>query len=203
MRQSTEEVLIALDVPRHQVPLTTKFRSTWLVASQSTLRNCGFFDRYAQLLPEAHREVLLTTVVGTWVPIDAALAHYRACEGLALSSAEQYEIGRILSGPMNNTLLGLAGHVAREAGATPWLPLSQVRRIWERLWVGGAIVVYKEGPKQARIEMVACELARVPYFRAGLRGVLAAVGEKFCKKLYIKEVPTRDPTAIVFRASWV
>ncbi|HWL89399.1 MAG TPA: hypothetical protein VNO21_26525 [Polyangiaceae bacterium] len=203
MPASTDEVFVGLDVPRHLVPLTTKFRSTWIVASQGALRTRGFFDRYMKLLPEAQRDAVLTTVVGTWIPVELAVAHYTACDRLALSSSEQYEIGRILTGPMNNSLLGFTGHLAREAGATPWTLLAHVRRIWERMWVGGAIAVYKEGPKQARVELVACALAPVPYFRTAMRGVLAAVGEKFCTKLYLKEIPTRDPTAMVYRGSWV
>ncbi|HWL87140.1 MAG TPA: hypothetical protein VNO21_15150 [Polyangiaceae bacterium] len=204
MRGIIEEVVVPLDVPRHRVPPTTKFRSTWIVASQNALRDCGFFDRYMGLLPDPHRERLLTTVVGTWLPIDVAFTHYTACDGLGLSTQDVQNIGRILTRHLNNAFVSVAGRFAKEVGATPWTPLSYARRVWDRMCVGGAVAVYKEGPKEARLEVVGCTLAPIPYFRAGLLDIGLGLGKLFCDTMYVKEVPSRlAPTTIVYRASWV
>ncbi|WP_394825260.1 hypothetical protein [Pendulispora albinea] len=203
MRESSEEIVVALDVPRNRLPPTTKFRSTWIVASQNALRNCGYFDRYLSLLPEAHRQALTTTVVGGWLPIEVALAHYLACDRMGLDTDAIAQIGEILTRHLNNTFLSIAGRFAKQVGATPWVPLSYSRRIWDRMCIGGAIVVYKEGPKEARVEVLECALAAIPYFRAGLRDIGMGVGKLFCDVLYVKELPRRSPTTIVYRASWV
>ena len=50
--------LVPLPAPRSQVPNATHFRSTWLTASQGTLRTRGLRERYeAQVAPE-HREAV-------------------------------------------------------------------------------------------------------------------------------------------------
>jgi len=203
MRGIAEETVVALDVPRNRVPPTTKFRSTWIVASQNALRDCGFFDRYAKLLGETHRETLLTTVVGTWLPVNMAIAHYTACDALGLSEGEIKTIGKILTRHLNNAFVSVAGRFAREVGATPWLPLSHARRVWDRMCMGGAIAVYKEGPKEARVEVLGCTLGHIPYFRDGLRDLGSSLGALFCDVMYVKHVPIlSQPTNIVYRASW-
>ena len=59
------------------------------------------------------------------------------------------------------------------------------------------------GPKEARVEFLSCSLAKIPYFRAGLQGVLLGIGELFTKKIYVVEAPSPAPTTMVFRGSWV
>jgi len=199
-----EEIVVGLDVPPNRVPPTTKFRSTWIVASQNALRDCGFFDRYTKLLPDTHREELMTTVVGAWLPIAVAIAHYTTCERLGLSQRDTQNIAHILARHLNNAFVSVAGRFAKQVGATPWLPLSHSRRIWDRMCVGGGVAVYKEGPKEARIEVLQCTLAHIPYFRAGLLDIGLGLGKLFCDTMYAKQAPTRGSvTTIVYRASWV
>ncbi|WP_394835240.1 hypothetical protein LVJ94_52955 [Pendulispora rubella] len=203
MRGIAEEIVVALDVPRNRVPLTTKFRSTWIVASQNALRDCGFFDRYTKLLSQVHRDILLTAVVGTWLPVSVAVAHYSACDELGLSEGDIKTIGTILTRHLNNAFVSVAGRFARQVGATPWLPLSYARRVWDRMCTGGAIAVYKEGPKEARVEVLGCTLGHIPYFREGLRDLGSGLGALFCEAMYVKLLPTaKEPTTIVYRASW-
>src|SRR5882762_1554521 len=104
MRGSAAEILVGLEVPRHLVAETTRFRSTWLVASQNALRDCGYFDRYTDLLPEEHREALMMPVVGKWLDGGVVVAHYTACERLQLSAEERVAIARALVRPGISTL---------------------------------------------------------------------------------------------------
>ncbi len=204
MRGNAAEILVGLEVPRHLVTETTRFRSTWLVASQNALRDCGFFDRYIELLPEAHREALLTPVVGKWLDGTVVLAHYTACEQLALSAEERVTIARTLVRPGMSTLFAVTGHLARQVGVTPWTPLAYARRLWERLCVGGAVAVYKEGPKEVRVELLGLTLAAIPYFRLTLRELALLVGSMFCRTLYVREIyDPAEPTTLVYRGSWV
>ena len=174
------------------------------MSSQNTLRTCGHYERYLSLLPAEHRETLSMMIVGGWVPIDVAVAHYQTCEALDLPSEERVAIGKAVSKHLDNTLLSAAVRLATQSGATVWTPLSQFYRLWNRMFVGGGIIVYKLGPKEARIEILSCTLASIPYFRVGLQGVLLGIGEMFSQRLYVREVPrVPSPTSIIFRASWV
>lgn len=199
-----EEVFVPLPAPKHQLPPTTQFRSTWIVSSQNTLRERGHYDRYVELLPPELRETITMTIVGAWLPIEHAVAHYTACDRLELSAADRVELGRAVTKHLDQTLLSTAARLATSAGATVWTPLGQIRRLWERMFVGGGMAVYKLGPKETRIEVHGCALAPIAYFRTGLQGVLQGIGERFCQKLYVSEIPRMTtPTSIAYRGSWV
>lgn len=174
------------------------------MSSQNTLRTCHHHERYLSLLPVEHREALSMMMVGEWLPIEIAVAHYQACEALELPGEERVAIGKAVSKHLDHTLLSTAVRLATQTGATVWTPLSQFYRLWNRMFVGGGIIIYKLGPKEARIEILSCTLASIPYFRAGLQGVLLGIGEMFAQRLYVREVPrVPNPTTIIFRASWV
>lgn len=203
-REIEEEVFLPLPMPRRLIEPTSKFKSTWIVSSQNAIRARGLFDRYLAAIPAEHKEALELAIVGSWLPIEVAIAHYQACDQLELSAADQLELGRNVSKQLERTLLGTAVRVARQAGVSVWTPLSQLHRLWDRMFIGGGAAVYKVGPKEARIEVVSCSLAHISYFRTGLRGVLLGIGSVFTQKLYVNEVPSRStPDSIVFRGSWV
>lgn len=192
-------------MPRRLIEPTSQFKSTWIVSSQNALRSRGLIAKYLSLLDPKFREQLELAIVGTWLPINVAVAHYKACDSLGLTAAEQLEMGREVSRHLERTLLGTAVRVARQAGVTMWTPLGQLHRLWDRMFIGGGAAVYKLGPKEAHIEFVGCSLASVPYFRTGLRGVLIGVGSAFSQKLYVTELvrPAPFSDTIVFRGSWV
>lgn len=200
---SGEEVFLSLHVPRHELKPATSFRSTWVVSSQNTLKERGHYDHYTTILTSEHREALTMMVAGAWIPIEVASAHYEACEALALPTAERLAIGRAVSKHLDHTLLSAAVHLATQSGATLWTPLAQFHRFWTRMFVGGGAVIYKLGPKEARIEILGCPMAHIPYFRVGLHGVLLGIGEMFSKRVYLREQRSKTPLTITFRASWV
>ena len=79
-----EEELHPLPAPLAELSLVKEVRGTTLVSSLRGVRDGGHFGAYlANLLPE-YREVIPLVVAGEWVPIDVALAHYRACDALGL-----------------------------------------------------------------------------------------------------------------------
>jgi hypothetical protein len=204
MRSGVEEVFLALPSPRDRLAPTTSFRSTWLVSSLETLRAHDLVERYFELLPAEHEPAMRSIIAGAWVPIDLAIAHYETCDRLGLTPGEQLRIAREVTGRSQSTVLSFATSLARGVGATPWTALGHFQRLWDRMFEGGGVAVYKLGPKEVRIEMLGCRLAHVQYFRAGLRGVVLGVGELFARTIYVTEVPTpKEPTSIVFRGSWV
>jgi hypothetical protein len=199
-----EEVFLPFPRPRATIADATRFRSTWLTASQAALRERGHGDAYVLHLDAAHKDALLTVVPGIWVPMDLARAHYTACDALALSTEELIDVGMGATRRVNATALSLAVRLAKGSGVTPWTILAQVQRLWDRTSDGGGIAVYKLGPKEARVEVVGYPLAYLRYNRITFRGIVGAVIELFCQKAYVREVPKLcDRRSLGFVLSWV
>ena len=172
--------------------------------SNHAVREHGRYDRYRALLAPEHRETLESMVVGGWAPIDVAIAHDEACDGLGFTAAEQLDIGRSVTRRLQGTLLTAAVRLATHSGADVWTVIRNIHRLWDRMFIGGGLAVYRLGPKEARLEVLGCSLAPIAYFRNGLQGVLHGIGALFARKIYVSEV-TREATqtTIVYRGSWV
>jgi hypothetical protein len=197
------ETFVALPGPRATIPSASHFRSTWLGSSINSLRHRGYFDRYVALLPDEHRATILESVAGIWLPIDVAVAHYGACEALALSRRDAWEIGVEVTRRVHGTSFSLAIRLAKQAGVTPWTILAQLPRLWERVWRGGGVAVHKAGPKEAILEVVHWRLAAIPYVRHTMPAVVHGVVEMFCSKAYVREVPEMtSPTSLGMRLQW-
>jgi hypothetical protein len=190
--------------PRDQIADAKHFRSTWLTASQATIRQRGLGAAYEAAIDPKHRAAVLSAVPGVWLPMDVAAAHYLACDHLELPESELVEIGRLAMRRANATALTFVSHLAQGAGVTPWTALSQVQRFWSATCDDGAIGVARLGPKEAKAEVVGYPLAWIRYNRVTFRGILLGCIELFCQKAYVKEVSKRcDKRTLVLRASWV
>jgi hypothetical protein len=169
--------------------MATYFRTTWLGSSLLALRERGHFDRYLTFLPPQHHDAILTSVAGSWLPVEVAVEHYRACDRLMLSKAEMWEIGLDVTRRVHGTSLALMIRLAKQSGVTPWAALAQLNRLWERIWRGGGCAVYKAGPKEAIVEVIQWPCAEIPYVRRTIPSVLLGVMELFCNKAYVSDVP--------------
>jgi hypothetical protein len=202
-RDVEEEVFLPFPGPVDALPPVSQCKSTLLVASVRTLREQGYFDRYSALLDPGFREAVLSTIAGVWLPIDAAVAHYRAIDYLGLTSGEQVALGGAVSERLGSSVFGTIATLAKTSGVTPWTGLRYFQRFFDRFFVGGGTCVTKLGPKDARIEIVGLPLARIPYFVNSYRGLIEALGFLFCRKLFVTVLPRANATTIVFRGSWV
>jgi hypothetical protein len=183
--------------------MATQFRSTWLGSSLLALRERNYFERYSSLLPEAHRAPILEAVAGAWLPIDVCVAHYRACDALGLSKREAWEIGMEVTRKVHGTSLALAFRLAKQAGMTPWSILAQLPRLWDRVWQGGGLAVYRRGPKEAVVELIQWPPAGIAYVRHSIPAVVLGVVELFCTKAYVTEVAAmKSDSAIGMRLQW-
>ncbi len=185
------------DVPASQA------RSTLITTSIQAMRSRGRFAAYEEGIPPPLRETVLTVVAGAWIPIEVALAHYTACDGLALPTQEQFAIGMEVGRRVQGTMLGLVVRTAKQAGLTPWMGLSHSGRLYERLFQGGSVKLTKLGPKEARLELVNNYLCSLAYFRNGFRGIVAAGAQLFCEKVYAHELPRfTSETTFGINISW-
>jgi hypothetical protein len=180
----------------------THVRSTWLTSSITALRDRGYFDRYAALLPKEAREQILTQIAGTWLPVSIAVTHYDACERLGLTAMEQIAIGKAVEDVARKTMLGMLVNIARGAGVTPWTAFAQQQRMWERAWRGGSVGVSKLGPKEALIEVVGWPCARFMYCRNALRGILLAQTGLLARAVFVNEQRVKRPDALAYRVAW-
>jgi hypothetical protein len=199
-----DELFLPFPVPRARVPDATHLRSTWLSSSFHAVKARGLVGRYLEILPREHHDVMMSTVAGTWVPMEIALAHYRACSALGLSRAGSTEIGLEVTRKVHGTTLSLAVRLARQAGVTPWTVFAQLHRLWDRVWMGGGIAVYQVGPKEAVLEAIRWRCAEIPYVRQTMPAVVHGVVEMFCKKAYVHEAPElTSATSLGIRVQWV
>jgi len=194
------EIVLAFPTPCSTV---RHARSTILLGSIASLRQAGHYDRYVAALRPEHRDVLLQAVAGTWVPLEAARAHYRACESLDLSPDAEVELGRGVFDRTGDTMFGTAIRLAKVAGATPWTLMPHLQRFWERGFDGGGLRVTRLGPKEARIDLVQCPLTEGRYFRHAVRGIFGAVLQLFCTRMYMQEPPgARAAGAMSLKSQW-
>lgn len=180
-------------------------RSTLIQSSLNTLRQRGHFERYASLIEAQHRERILGSLAPEWLPIDVAVAHYAACDALQMGQNELQEIGEEVGNRIQGTFLGTIVRRARAVGLTPWIPLVQIGRLWERLFEGGAPALFKVGPKDALVDMHHLTLCRFAYFRAAFCGVLTS-GIKLGagRAVHTRILDLREPDRRMrVRAEWV
>jgi hypothetical protein len=174
------------------------------MSSYSTVRELGKADAYLANLPTRYRPVILEAVVGTWVPIEAAVAHYTACDTLDLSGEVQLAMGRRVGDRIQGTVLGTVVRMAKEAGVSPLTVLPHWQRFWNRVFDGGGLYANKLGPKEVEMGMRGVPLADCTYFRVAVRGLMMGMLDLFCRKSYVREQgpEKRKPGSGTFRIQW-
>jgi hypothetical protein len=181
----------------------TRVRSTLLASSLLSLRERGLMREYEKLLPAELHDAVLNAVTGSWLPVEVAMAHYRAADALQRPVPEQYAAGEYVAARIQNSVLGTLVRVAKGAGVTPWTGLEYFPRLWDRLLMGGSPAVYQLGPKEARVEIHGVPMVEFACFRNGWRGMFGSSGQLFANKIFVHEIPrytTKTDTA--FRVSW-
>lgn len=196
-----EEIVVPFPAPRERLRLAVKIRSTLIASSVRAIRERGRFDDYVAQLPDAWRDLPVRAIVGAWLPIDAGLAHYRACDALGFSVRDQVANGRETGDRIHGTFLGTMVRAAKTVGVTPWSALSYTPKLYERLFDGGGFCITKIGPKDAHAEMACNPLAANAYFRNAHRGLWQAAIDLFCEKSYVTEMG-RTGDSYTVRISW-
>jgi hypothetical protein len=178
-------------------------RSTVLIGSIDSMRESPRWDDYAKALDAPFRETLLTSVAATWIPIDVAAAHYRACDSLGLSVEEQVTNGRKTFARAGGVIFGTVMKMAKEAGVTPWTLMSQFPRFWARSYDGGGVQVRKVGPKEAYVDVIRAPLFASRYHRNAVRGLIVSAIDLFCTKAYMTERLGEPPhDGVAYRVQW-
>lgn len=194
------EVVLRFPEP---IPALRHIRSTLIHGGIASLRAAGMYDAYVAVVPAEVRVEIETSFAGMWIPVETALTHYFACDALGLSQESVARLGRGTFERTKGLLLGTAIGLARTAGVTPWSFLPHLQRFWLRGLDGGGIQAIRVGPKEARLEVVACALLRSQYFRGALRGLVASLFELVSQKVYVHEEALGAETTLALRVQWV
>jgi len=160
-------------------------------------------DRYVELLPPALRNRVFAITALEWIALDDALACYAACDALDLPGEQQREIGRVVSSANNGALLETLARLAGKLGATPWLTLRNMDKVWLRSNRGGGVAVYKVSDRSARIELWRVPLVVSPFFCVSLCGAVEGGLELFRRSASVveaREEHRRD--GLTLTASW-
>jgi hypothetical protein len=181
---------------------TTHIRSTLLMSSQATLRSEMLFDRYWQALGSDVREELTQLGAPSWMPLRVGLAHYQACDELALSDEQVVAMCERVSASREGTFLGVAMNLARGAGVTPHTMAAHAPRIWTRAFMGGAIRGTQLGPKDLRVDIERWPFARIPYCRHAVRGLCLGLAKLVVRTAYAKPLPGGDRDSVSLLLSW-
>jgi len=190
-------------LPTAEFSPVTCVRSTLLASSLQAIRERGAVEAYTGALPLRYHDQVLRTLAPVWLPIDAALAHYRAVDSLCLPEDEVLNIGRSVGDRLHGTFLGTLIRGARHAGLTPWSVASKVERVWSRVFEGGAIGVKRLGPKEGMLSIRGLPLLAIDYFRIGCRGVICAGVECVARRCYVRETGRHlEPDGADFLISW-
>jgi len=166
----------------------TAVRSTVLRASLENVREARLYAAYAKAMPPPMLEQLEQSIVGTWLPMPVATAHYAACDTLNVSPERAAAFGRSTVEKIGPTLMGTGLKMLKRGGATPWTVCAQFQRFWSRGYLGSSVGVYRAGPKDCRIVVAGISLSASPFFRAAVRGLVTSILEVFCTKAYGRDV---------------
>jgi hypothetical protein len=189
--------------PKHRAPVATEFRSTWLASSLRALRERHLLESYFAALTPAYSDIVRSSIAGAWLPIDVAIAHYHACDGLGLSTLDQLAIGAEVTRFAQTTSFGLTLRIATEMGVTPWACFQVQQRLWRAVWRGGDVSVFRLGPREARVEILGWPCSAIAYCRIAMRGMLNAQTALFCRKSYVAEVSSLcTASTLGYRVAW-
>jgi hypothetical protein len=183
----------------------THVRGTVLVASQRSLKARNAWDSYQAHIDPAFRDALSIVLASSWVPIDAAVAHYQACDRLQLDQEEIRAFGRETGRIIYSATVAVVMKLSNQFGTTPLAILRNLDRFSDRTWKGGgAFEVKLLGPKEAEVLWFGQPCGTVPYFREGFGAFLCGTFEPLCRMSYYRVVrPPAGVNAIAYRFSWV
>ena len=200
-----EQVLIPFPPTLKSEPTLAHVRGTLVLASRQSLQRRDRFAAYRARLAPEHDMAITSATAGSWLPVELALAHYRACEALALPEDEQLALGAAVVHEMQRTFLGtVLRAAARGAEISPLTGIEKFFGVYARSFQGGGGRMLQVGPKDVRVEFIGNPLAAVRYFRLAFRGFVTAGVETFAHRVIVAELDMRDRlTQVGYRVSWV
>lgn len=169
-------------LPQPTPGTATHVRSTLLQQSLRVVRNRGNFQRWEAFVDPEYRDMILDSIAPGWLPINAGLAHYLACDRFGLDDATLEQIGEGVGTQLQNTLVGVASRIALSSVLSQDAIKTCFLKLWPRLVRGGDFQIAYAG-NTVTIELRRAVLSRSRYFRGTFLGNVRAGSKLFGKKL--------------------
>lgn len=200
-----EELLVPFPPTLADQPTVTHTRGTLILTSRKSLQRLGWFERYRAHLPQQHELTIASSTANSWLPLDVALAHYRAADAIGLTEDEQLAVGAAVVHALQKTFLGSVIRTAgKGAGVSPLPALEKFFHLYARSFKGGGGRMVRIGPKDVRVEFVGNPAAAIRYFRVAYRGFITAGCETFAQRVVTAELAAYgSPTSVAYRLAWV
>jgi len=201
----SEEAIVPLAFAPAAVPPITHVRSTMIVNSLRQLGELGLEAPYWQHLASAHRAEIREMVPQSWLPMTTVVAHYEAVDELGIAD----DVARRNGGKSMENLQGsYVGTLLRGLGGagvvSPPMLLARASSMWDRMARGGAIAVFRVGPKEVRIENHGTPLGRFRYNNAAYEGYVQAGLSLVASRVAVRYLADRSgPMTSMFRVTWI
>jgi hypothetical protein len=198
------EVVKEYPVAGERVRPAEHIRSTIILAAVNALKERGRFEAWSAALDPVSREALTNVIAGSWVPVEIAMVHYRACDSLGLAHDEIVGIGQSVGTSAHGNLFHVLKKVVTTIGATPWTLAEHYERLWTRAFDGGGFRIMRAGPKDSSIEVQRVPMSSSSYFRAAFCGVNLAALNLVTTKCYARvSTISRARDGFTIRIAWV
>lgn len=200
MGDDEHDELLALP---HPLRPADALRGAVLASSLLGIRETGHEERYYELLDPAFVEAMRSVSAGTWVEMDAALAHYDAADRIGMSRTEVRGIGQRVGERLHKSVVGTIVRGLRAAGVVgPFSIYPRLNFLWARSVRGGGLRLLRLGPTEARLEVHAVPTVRHAFFRESLGGNLENTLRLFSPSTELA-VEWIDGDTCAYRLSWV
>lgn len=178
-----------------------RVKSTLICTSIEALRAFGHFESYERLLAPSAAVHVLGAVAATWLPIEAGVGHYAACEALGLDRAGIVAVGNASIRRLQQSVFNTVGLLAQQVGADPWTILPAYPRLWSRHFDGGGVTVTKVGPTDALCELRDLPFCRFQYFRTAHAAQVRYSTSRFATAVHVRE-HAASSTSLTLAVSW-
>jgi len=182
----------------------TAVRNVFIQSSLVGLKANGYYERYTKLMDPDVLAQLQSSLGPGWVPVELAMAHYEACDGLMLSAQELNEIGGQVGHRLQESVLVTSAKRVRNTDFDMWDVMLALHRMWGRLYQGVSVQVVKLGAREKLIETRGLSLFRFHYYRqTSLAAISAAYRALGAHENSVKMVSYSAKThELVVRTSW-
>lgn len=182
----------------------THVKNLVLQFSLTQLKAHGHYDNYAQLIAPDVLKDLLGRLDPGWVPVEYALAHFKACDELNLSMAQIDTLAQSVGDRIQSTALVSSAKRTRDEDFDVWQAVGSLHRMWSRLYQGGSVQIVRLGPRDQLIVRRGYPMNSFRYYRLAQLGVFAAayaaLGTTLTRRAVAEVNPAEDEVA--FHVGW-
>ena len=184
----------------------TEVRGTLLATSLAMVRERGMEAAYFAALEPNFHDAVRSVLAQAWLPMEVAIAHYRAMGRVFPAMHEQIDNGKIVSERTQNAYLRT---IVRALHATGSLDIpAAVRRlpaVVERMVRGGGVAAaYRTGRKDVRIELSGYPFLRAPYTHNAWQGMFYSALSLVTPRLTVRQdLRYRGDWRMALDVSWV